>query len=203
MMMMASFGDEALAGMGVAGRIEMMAFIPIMAINTTMGPFAGQNYGAKRMDRVHEAMVLALKFVFIYGFASALLLALLSGWLPTFFDPNPEVIRIARNYLIIVPISYAVIGACFTMISVLNALGYPKPSMYLNIIRMLVFYLPLAYYLKGIWGPEGIFAATPLGFVLMLIATRIWYKAIMRKVDGEFEGTAPELDGAVMAKAED
>ena len=203
MIMMASFGDEALAGMGVAGRIEMMAFIPILAINTTMGPFAGQNFGAKRMDRIHEAVALALKFVFIYGFGSALLLMALSGWLPTFFDPNPEVIRIARNYLIIVPLSYAIIGACFTMISVLNALGYPKPSMYLNIIRMLVFYLPLAWFLKGIWGPEGIFAATPLGFILMLIATRIWYKAIMGKLSAEPATADLEIEDAVMAKAED
>jgi MATE family, multidrug efflux pump len=194
MVMIASFGDEALAGFGVASRIEMMAFIPIMAVNTTLGPFAGQNYGAGRMDRIHHAMSLSLRFVFIYGFAAAVFLALISGWLPTLFDPNPKVIRTAQIYLLIVPMSYALIGACFTMISVLNALGFPKPSMYLNIIRMIFFYLPLAWWLKDIWGPPGIFAATPLGFVLMLIATRMWYMAIMKKIEnGSGE---PDIDGA-------
>lgn len=186
MAMLATYGDETLAGFGIASRVEMIALIPIIAVNTTMGPFTGQNYGAGRMDRVHHAMNLGLRFVFLYGFGVAILIALVSTWLPSLFDSDPEVIRVARNYLLIVPISYAVIGACFTMIAGLNALGYPKPSMYLNIIRMVAIYLPLAWFLKDIWGPAGIFAATPIGFVLMIVATRMWYTSIMKKVDGEF-----------------
>lgn len=206
MVFLAGFGDEVLAGFGVASRIEMIAFIPIIAVNTTMGPFAGQNFGAGRMDRVHQAVFMSLRFVFIYGLAIAILLALLSGWLPSFFDPNPEVIRAARNYLLIVPCSYALIGASFTLISTLNALGFPKPSMYLNIIRMIFLYLPLAWYLMGIWGPSGIFAATPIGFVVMFVATAIWYKRIVERLDAqemrrieETHGVTVRSDGTIIA----
>lgn len=205
MIFLASFGDVVLAGFGVASRIEMIAFIPIIAVNTTMGPFAGQNFGAGRMDRVHQAMTMSIRFVFLYGLGIAVVLALLSGWLPSFFDPNPEVIKAAQIYLLIVPCSYCLIGASFTMISALNALGYPKPSMYLNIIRMVFLYLPLAWYLMQLWGPAGIFAATPIGFVLMYLATGIWYKRIMDRLDAqemqriEAAQDLPEADGSVVA----
>jgi putative MATE family efflux protein len=201
MVFLASFGDEALAGFGVASKIEMIAFIPIIAVNSTMGPFSGQNFGAGRMDRVHQAMGLSLRFVFLYGLGVAVLLALVSTWLPSLFDSNPEVIRTARNYLLIVPCSYALIGASFTMISALNALGFPKPSMWLNIIRMIFLYLPLAWYLKGIWGPAGIFAATPVGFVLMFVATAIWYKRIVARLDAEAMERI-EATGIVVADGE-
>ena len=210
MVFLASFGDEVLAGFGVASRIEMIAFIPIIAVNTTMGPFAGQNFGAGRMDRVHQAVSMSLRFVFLYGLAVAVLLAVLSSWLPSFFDPNPEVIRAARNYLLIVPCSYAVIGASFTMIATLNALGFPKPSMYLNIIRMIFLYLPLAWLLMKYWGPSGIFAATPLGFVPMFVATAIWYKRIVDRLDAqemrrieETLGVSASPDGTVVVQDAD
>lgn len=210
MVFLASFGDEALAGFGVASRIEMIAFIPIIAVNTTMGPFAGQNFGAGRMDRVHQAVFMSLRFVFLYGLAVAVLLAVMSSWLPSFFDPNPEVIRTARNYLLIVPCSYALIGASFTLIATLNALGFPKPSMYLNIIRMIFLYLPLAWYLMGIWGPPGIFAATPIGFVVMFVATAIWYKRIVDRLDAqemrrieETHGVSASPDGTVLVREGD
>lgn len=201
MVFLAGFGDEALAGFGVASKVEMIAIIPIIAVNSAMGPFSGQNFGAGRMDRVHLAMRMSLRFVFIYGLASAIVLALVSTWLPSMFDPNPEVIRTARSYLLIVPCSYALIGGCFTMISALNALGFPKPSMWLNIIRMIFLYLPLAWWLKDIWGPAGIFAATPIGFVLMYVATGIWYKRIVNKLDTQ-EMERIEASGVVAAEGD-
>lgn len=210
MVFLASFGDEALAGFGVASRIEMIAFIPVIAVNTTMGPFAGQNFGAHRMDRVHQAVSMSLRFVFLYGLGVAVLLAMLSSWLPSFFDPNPEVIRTARNYLLIVPCSYALIGASFTLISTLNALGFPKPSMYLNIIRMIFLYLPLAWILMKYWGPSGIFAATPIGFVPMFVATAIWYKRIVDRLDAqelrrieEIHGVTTRPDGTIAVEEKD
>ncbi len=50
--LVASFGPEAVAGFGVASRIESVVFIMIFALQSSVGPFVGQNYGSRQFHRV-------------------------------------------------------------------------------------------------------------------------------------------------------
>lgn len=170
---LASFGEVAVAGFGVASRIEMVAIIPMIALNSVIGPFVGQNYGAGRIDRVKEGVRIGVIFTIIFGLGSAVLLALTSSWIPRLFDPNPEVIVVARDYLLIVPICYAAIGSMFVMIASFNALGHPRPSLIINLTRMVGLYLPLTYVMKNWIGVNGIFLASPVVSFVGLAMTTI------------------------------
>ena len=60
---LSGYGNEAVAACGVAGRIEMFAFIIPMALGMSMTPFISQNYGACRLDRIREAVGLSYRSV--------------------------------------------------------------------------------------------------------------------------------------------
>ncbi len=59
---LAAYGAKAVAGFGVAGRIESLSMIAFLALSSVMNPFAGQNVGARRMDRVRTAILGSLAF---------------------------------------------------------------------------------------------------------------------------------------------
>ena len=56
--LLAGFGKEAVAGFGIAARLEALSVIPLFALSASIGPFVGQNWGADRRDRANDAMKL-------------------------------------------------------------------------------------------------------------------------------------------------
>lgn len=59
---MSSFGEAAIAGMAITGRLTPVAFGVIFALAGSIGPIIGQNYGARRPDRVRGAFFAGLQF---------------------------------------------------------------------------------------------------------------------------------------------
>jgi len=59
---MAEFGEAAVAGMAVIGRLVPLAFGVVFALSGAVGPIIGQNYGAGQMDRVKRTFYDALMF---------------------------------------------------------------------------------------------------------------------------------------------
>ena len=64
--MVASFGDEVVAGFGVGSRVETISLIVVMALSSTLPMFIGQNTGAGRNDRAYAALMGCLKFVLCF-----------------------------------------------------------------------------------------------------------------------------------------
>ena len=52
----APFGDEAVAAAAIVGRLIPVAFGIIFALSGSVGPIIGQNYGARKFDRVKQTL---------------------------------------------------------------------------------------------------------------------------------------------------
>jgi len=74
--LISSYGANAVAAFGVASRIEFFALVVYMSLASVLGPFIGQNFGAKKIDRVKESIKLSNRFSFVYGLAIWGILAL-------------------------------------------------------------------------------------------------------------------------------
>ena len=188
----AFYGAEAVAAFGIASRIESLSLIVIVALSASLGPFVGQNWGAKKYYRVHRALNLSYLFCLAWGIMMAAILTGSASWLASLFNNDPEVIQIARNYLWFVPISYAAAGIIFVASSTFNALGKPIPSMIMTISRMVVLYIPLAYLGSRLFGINGIFAAACIANLVVGIGAYVWnqktcnIKATSEKTAEEF-----------------
>ncbi|OZO45488.1 MATE family efflux transporter, partial [Pseudomonas fluorescens] len=71
---MSTFGEDAVAGMAITGRLVPVAFGVIFALSGAIGPVIGQNYGAGNMDRVRQAFRDGLLFTAIVTLCVATLL---------------------------------------------------------------------------------------------------------------------------------
>ena len=184
--LMANYGETAVAGFGVAGRIEAVAAMLLFALSGSIGPFVGQNLGAKRIDRVRHGVRASYQFSLIWGFAVALPLFVFGGAISGLIDSSPEVIGIAALYLALVPWSYGCWGMMMMATASFNAIGKPLPSTALAFARMVIVYIPLASVLDHYFGYQGVFIATLVSNSLVGIAAYYWLRSQLSTMSGAY-----------------
>ncbi|MDH4022230.1 MAG: MATE family efflux transporter [Gammaproteobacteria bacterium] len=155
----ATFGQESVAGFGMASRLEGMSLLAVMSLNGAMTPFVGQNFGAKRLDRVHEAINFSYRFALFYGISVAVVMQLFGGLITDLFGLTGEARHTALLHMHIVPLSYMALGCAMSVNGSLNALRKPMAAMWVSLSRTIAVYAPLAWVLSQIFGIIGIFIA--------------------------------------------
>ncbi len=183
--MIAFYGREAVAGFGIASRLETFALIVFMALSTSIGPVVGQNWGAEKFVRVNQAFLLSIRFCLIWGGLTAIVLRLSSPWLASNFDNNPDVISFITAYLAIVPISYAALGILQISSSTFNAIGRPLPPIALKLVQMLILYMPLATVGSRLFGVNGVFAAICFSNVVVGLVAFAWNRKTCQVMTAE------------------
>ena len=175
--LLAQYGQETVAGFGIASRLEGLVVIPLFALSASIGPFVGQNWGAKAFLRANEAMRLTFQWSLLWGAVVAVLLYLLRYPLIHQFDSTPSVADVAADYLVILPISYGAWGIIMMTSAIFNALGHPLRSTILSIARMFLIYLPLAYLLSAWLDAVGVFLAAAAANVIVAIVGYFWNRS--------------------------
>jgi Na+-driven multidrug efflux pump len=172
--LVASFGADAVAGLGVAIRIEMFSLIIFYAMSGIIGPFVGQNLGAARRDRILLALKLCFAFCLALGTVLALAVGALAIPLARMFSGSAEVVRVAATYLWIVPLSYGAAGIIMIVNAAFNGLGRPLPATVISVTRMVVIYIPLALAGRALFGITGVFVAASLSNLLVGAGAALW-----------------------------
>ena len=186
----AQFGQEAVAGFGVASRIEGVALMALMALSAAVTPVVGQNFGALKFDRVQAGVNWCYRFSLIYGLSVAALLALVSPYITGAFTDNETAIGTATLHMRIVPISYIALGCAMTVNSAFNAIGKPMPAMFISMTRTILVYAPLAFLFAKLFGLVGVFAAAcTANFIAGGLGTA-WFRMVFRAKMADHQQTA-------------
>jgi len=183
--MVATFGPESVAGFAVASRVESVVLIVVFALQSSVGPIAGQNYGARRMDRVRSAIHLSNRFLLVYTLLFAVVLFAFARPLVGLFDNNPVVVETAAAYLRIVPFTLGPFALMMIAVGSFNALGRPMPAVVLTFVKLFIIYLPLAWILSRSIGITGIFWANAVSHLLLGAASLIWLRKILAVLEAE------------------
>jgi putative MATE family efflux protein len=179
----ATYGVAAVAGFGVASRLEMFALMVIMALGSALVPFIGQNWGAGNKARVGRAVKVALGLASGWGAFVWLLSLVIGRPVAGVFNDNPVVIETVVTYMAIVFPSLFLLGVLTTVANSLNALHKPLNSMALSILRMFVLYVPLALLGSSLIGLTGVWwAAFTANSVSGLLAVG-WFRQIFRSLE--------------------
>lgn len=167
----APFGDEAVAGFAIVGRVIPVAFGIIFALAGSVGPIIGQNYGARRHDRVRQTLNDGLIFSAIYTLATSLVLFLFRHQIAEAFNAAGRTVDIVVFFCTFVGISWAFAGAQFVANAAFNNLGRAKLSTWFNWGKATLGTIPFALVGAQLGGPEGILAGTAMGAVIFGIAS--------------------------------
>ena len=121
-----SFGSNVVAGFTAAGRIENLANIPLSGLGVATQTFVGQNYGAKKYQRITKtvAKVFALD-ILLSLIMSAILIGLAPYAVSIFMtEQNSEIMFAAKCYLQAVGMCFSLVAALFVLRNTLQGLGF-------------------------------------------------------------------------------
>lgn len=173
--LIAIFGANAIAAQKIGLQIESITFMVIGGLNGAMASFTGQNYGAKKYNRINEGYISSLKIGIIYSLITALLFITLPGSLVRIFIRDEETVLIASNYLRIVAL--AQIFSAIEMVSngLFTGIGKPKIPAYIS-ISFTALRVPIALILMKFMGIDGVWCSIAFSSVFKGICSYVIYK---------------------------
>lgn len=179
----AEFGDDAVAGWAIIGRLMPLVFAGIFSLSGAIGPILSQNYGAGRMDRLSLAMRDSLVASTFYVLAMWGLLATFNGQLIAMFGATGEAASLLRFFCLLVAGSFLFNGALFVANAAFNNLGYPVLSTLFNWGRATAGTIPFVM-IGSAWGAEGALAGWGLGGVVFgTLAVIVCFRVLRRLPD--------------------
>lgn len=164
--MVADYGEEAVAGMAIAGRLTPVAFGILFALSGAVGPIFGQNLGAKRVDRVRRAYLDAILFSAIVIVAMSALLFLSRGWIADVFHAEGLTREIVFLFCGPLSLLFFFNGLIFVANAACNNLGAAFQSTLVNWGRHTIGTLPFAWAGAMWWGAQGALVGQAVGGIL-------------------------------------
>jgi len=180
--MVATYGVDAVAGFGIAMRIEPIALIPFYALSAAASPFAGQNFGALAFDRLHEARRVMARFSAVFGTLLGLALCLVAHPLAMIFTDSPVIQGVAVQYIWLVAFSYGAYGFEMSVNAAFNGMGYPMPAVWLSALRGIVIFLPLAFFGRWLFDLPGLFLASTVSNAVVAVVAFYWLRRHIDRV---------------------
>ena len=166
------YGDSAIAGMGVVTRLISMGSLSVFGFIKGFQPIAGYSYGAKKFDRLREAIKTSIlwstAFCVIFG---VILVLFPTSIVSQFTKGDAEMIRIGAASLRANGISIMLFGFYTVYSSLFLALGKGREGFILGACRQGICFIPIILLLPMVWGLNGIMYAQPIADVLSAVIT--------------------------------
>ncbi|MEE9315276.1 MAG: MATE family efflux transporter [Rhizobiaceae bacterium] len=177
----AEFGDSAVAGWAIIGRILPVAFGTLFALSGAVGPILSQNFGAALFSRVNQTLKDAMVFTMIYGLVVWALLALFSPWIVSMFSATSEAASLVQLFCTLVAGSFLFNGALFVANASFNNLGFPLYATFFNWGRATLGVIPFVMIGKA-YGAEGVLMGWGLGAVIFGVSGAITAFYVTKKL---------------------
>ena len=170
----APFGDDAVAAWAVVGRLTVVVFGGVFALSGAIGGIFGQNFGAGDMARVRSAYRDALIFCLIYTLVAWLLLYLATPYVIWAFALQGQGAEILQAFTTVGVGAFVFIGALFVSNAAFNNLGRPGRSTLVNWLKDGVLSWPLATWATLYFGASGVIFGQALAGVVIGTVAAIW-----------------------------
>ena len=168
------FGAAAQAGFGIGIRIIQACFLPVVALAFAVSPVAGQNFGARKADRVRLTFRSGAALAAGAMFVLAVIVWLAADPMVGVFSSDPHVIAVGAEYLHIIAFNFVASGIVFVSSSMFQAMGNTIPSLITSGARIVIVAVPVlllaqspGFTLRWIWYISA-------GAVVVQLAMNLW-----------------------------
>ena len=167
-----SYGDAVIAGMGAVTRITSMGTLIVFGFLKGFQPIAGFSYGAKKFNRLREAIKISTLWSTIFCVVVGFLVAIFSKQIISQFTTgNEEMILVGQKSLIANGFSFFLFGFYTVYSSLFLALGKGAAGFFLGACRQGICFIPIILLLPTVWGINGIMYAQPIADILSAAIT--------------------------------
>jgi putative MATE family efflux protein len=184
---MAQFGDAAVAGAAITGRITPVAFAAIFALSSAVGPIIGQNAGAGLYRRVRGTLRDAILFNTVYVLVIWGVLALAGQWLVSVFSASEQAADLILFYTAFLAPAFLFNGMLFVSNASFNNLHRPRWATAFNFSKVLLGTIPCVWLGAQWYGARGVMAGEAVSAVLFGIVALFAVTRLVNHLEREHE----------------
>ncbi len=184
---MMQHGDMAVAGLGVAMKVNMIVVMLLIGLGTGIQPLLGYCFGARNRKRYLDV----LKFSCALALGLSLVMTVFcycgAGPLVRAFLEDAEAFSYGMSFARIFIYSGPILGLLFVFINAIQSTGAALPSLILSISRQGLLYLPILLAMNAVFHtpktlvmaqPITDYLATALAVVLFAVTYKKYFKEI-------------------------
>lgn len=189
---MSEFGDMAVAGLGVAMKVNMIVVMLLIGLGSGVQPLLGFCYGAGNRKRYVAVLKFTLGFAFVLSIIMTAICYLGAGPLVKAFLDNADAYAFGFSFSRIYIYSGPIMGILFVMINAIQSTGAAVPALILSVSRQGLIYIPLLTIVSALTDtaqalacaqPISDYCSTILAVILFVVTYHKYIKKIGREND--------------------
>lgn len=176
------WGADAIAVQKVGIQIESISYMTIGGLQGAIAAFIGQNYGAKKLDRINSGYRTALWMTILFGIGTSLLFILFPKQLFSIFITEKDSLELGADYMRIIGFSQVFMCMEILTVGAFNGIGktYIPPIFSITFTALRI---PMAIFLSGPFGLNGVWLSIALSSLLKGIVLVIWFFITLKTLD--------------------
>ncbi len=179
------YSSQTVAAYQVAGRLDMLIFLPIFAIAGALTTLVGMFYGAKEIRALNQIIRYGIISAFFITLVSSAFVYLFADIFSSWFTRDQEIIDVSVGFLRLLSFIYPLVAIAITSGRVMQGLGKGLPVLIITIIRVLGISAPLAIYFSFIlqkpveWNWYAMMVAAAVSFIIAIY----WVRFELNKIN--------------------
>jgi putative MATE family efflux protein len=180
-LILGTFSATATAVFGVYFKLQSFFFMPVFGLNNGLIPVLAYNYGARRKDRIKEALKFAIVLavsIMVIGCATFLAIPEL---LLSFFKASDDMLAIGVPALRTICLSFPLAGVCIAMGSIFQAFSKSFYSLIVSVGRQLVVLIPVAWLFSKTGNVNMVWWAFPIAELMSLALSTYFFRKLYKE----------------------
>ena len=177
-----SFSSTAQAVFGIYFRLQSFFFMPVFGLNNALIPVLAYNYGAKKKDRIVEALKFSIIFAVLIMLTGTATFMAIPKQLLGIFEASDAMLAIGTIALRIIGLHYPLAAIAIVLGSVFQAFAKSQYSFFVSIARQIVVLIPVAWLLAQTGNINNVWWAFPIAEIVSLSVTVVFFKRVKKQV---------------------
>lgn len=179
-----SFGEMVIACNVIVMRVDGFAMMPNFSFGIAMTTYAGQNIGAKRLDRVEKGTKDGTMIALSVSTVITILILIFGRYLMGVFTDTAELVDLSMHMMKILAVGYIAMAVTQSLSGVMRGAGDTMTPMWISLITTVIIRVPVAYSIAYLTRseayptgrPESTFISLLVSWTMGAIITTIFFK---------------------------
>lgn len=176
-------GDDAVGALGILMTYAQLLVMVVIGITQGMQPIIGFNYGARKYHRLKRAFWFSIAAASVVTCLGTLGAQFFPEYIARAFTTDSDLIAKTSQALRMTTLAFWAVGFQIVSTSLFQSLGLAGKSIFLSLIRQILFLLPMIYTFSHIWGLQGIWMAYSTSDILATMVTLVMIIIQIRKIN--------------------
>ncbi len=177
-----TFSTTATAVFGVYFKLQSFFFMPIFGLNNGLIPVLAYNFGARKRERIEEALKFSVILAISIMFVGSIVFELIPGQLLDLFSASEQMKEIGIPALRTICICFPLAGASIIMGSIFQAFSQSIYSLIISVARQLVILVPAAWLLAQTGVLSNVWWAFPIAELISLLLSLYFFRKLFRNL---------------------